>query len=212
MQFDFSKIKKILIPILIIWIFLNMAFGFGDDTKDFPNAIHGKPVRFENASLMPNTGIQQVVADSERVYILYSSEVGVLQVYDLTGNYLHSLRLYKHMNGAFSMAVYDDKLYVRDYHADCYVFQDGEFVAFLRDEAADAILDIVPYEQFEKNSEGYTIKKGSVWHTAEQGAQCIVSRPAKSGIYQNHLNILLEFGVIAVFSIAAYVYKTKKKA
>ena len=57
MQFDFSKIKKILIPILMIWIFLDMAFGFGDDTKDFPNAIHGKPVRFENASLMPNTGI-----------------------------------------------------------------------------------------------------------------------------------------------------------
>lgn len=212
MQFDFSKIKKILIPILVIWTFLNMAFGFGDDTKDFPDAIHGKPVRFENASLMPNTGIQQVVADAERVYILYSSEVGVVQVYDLMGNYLYSLRLYKHMNGAFSMAISENKLYVRDCHADCYVFQDGEFVEFLRDEAADAIFDIVPYEQFQKNSEGYTIKNGSVWRAAEQEEQCIISRPAKSGIYQNHLNVLLQLGVIAVFSIAAYVYKTKKKA
>ena len=202
--------KKVVIIILIIVVALSLIFRPNDDTKGLPDAIWGKPVQFEDKSVMPNSGIEQVVSDGQRVYVLYTSRNGVVQVYDYSGIYLYSLRLYAHMNGAFKMAVKDTVLYIEDYHADIYVFKDGEFIDFLRDDAADAIKEKIPYSTFEKNTKGYEIRSGSVWRVDGETQTCIVNRPVKTGIYQNNMDKLILIFGFAAFALIYWYFQRKR--
>ena len=203
-------IKTVILIILVVGIALSLIFRPDDDTKGFPDAIWGKPVVFEDDSVMPHSGIEQVVSDGQRVYVLYDSEKGVVQVYDCGGTYLHSMRLYKHMNGAFSMPAEGDMLYIKDYHGDIYAFKNGEFSEFLRNEAADAIKEEIPHSIFEQNTQGYEVRSGSVWRIDGDTQTCIISRPAQTGIYQNNMNNLLPiFACIALALV--YWYFQKKR-
>lgn len=211
MSKKWSIIKNVVIVILVIGVALSMIFKPDDDTKGFPDAIWGKPVLFEDDSVMPNSGIEQVVSDGQRVYVLYTSRNGVVQVYDYDGNYLHSMRLYAHMNGAFKMAVKDNLLYIQDFHGDMYVFKDGEFTEFLRNDAADAIKEEIPYSTFEKNTEGYEIRKGSVWRIEGDTRTCIVNRPAQTGIYQNNMNNLITILLFMAFALVYWYFQKKRR-
>ena len=205
-----ANVKTVILIILIFYVAFGMLFNPNDDTKGMPDAIWGQPVKFEDDSAMTNSGIEQVVADAQRVYVLYTSSKGVVQVYDYDGNYLHSIRLYTHLNGAFEMAVNDNVLYIEDYHADIYVFEDGEFVEFLKDDTADAIREAIPYSKFQNNTEGYEIRKGSVWHVDGQTHTCIVNRPARTAIYQNNFDKLIMVVVVAVFALCFWYFQKKK--
>ena len=130
-------INKVVVIVLIIGVAFLLIFRPNDDTKELPDAIWGRPVQFEDDSVMPNSGIEQVVSDGQRVYVLFTSRNGVVQVYDYGGTYLYSVRLYAHSNGAFAMAVEGNTLYIQDYHGDIYVFKNGEFTEFLKDDAAE---------------------------------------------------------------------------
>ena len=206
-----SVLKNVVVIILIIGVAFSLIFRPNDDTKGLPDAIWGKPVLFEDDSVMPNSGIEQVVSDGQRVYVLYTSRNGVVQVYDYNGIYLYSMRLYAHLNGAFAMAVDGNMLYIEDYHGDIYVFKDGEFAEFLRSDAADAIREEIPYSTFEKNTEGYEIRKGSVWRIEGDTQTCIVNRPAQTGIFQNNMDNLITIFVFIVFALV-YWYVQKKRA
>ena len=206
-----SVIKNIVVVILMIGVVLSMMFKLDDDMKGLPDAVWGKPVVFEDDSVMPNSGVEQVVSDGERVYVLYTSRNGVVQVYDYNGTYLYSMRLYAHMNGAFKLAVKDNLLYIQDYHGDMYVFKDGEFTEFLRNDAADAIKEEIPYSSFEKNTEGYEIRKGSVWRIEGDTQTCIVNRPTQTGIYQNNMNNLITILLFMVFALVYWYFQKKRR-
>lgn len=211
MSKKWSITKNVVVIILMIGVVLLMIFRPDDDTKGFPDAIWGTPVLFEDDSVMPDSGIEQVVSDGERVYVLYESKTGVVQVYDYTGKYLQSMRLYAHMNGAFKMAVKDNLLYIKDYHGDIYVFKDGEFTEFLRDDAADAIMEEISYSTFEKNTEGYEIRKGSVWRIEGDTQTCIVNRPVQTGIYQNNMDKLITILMFMAFSLVCWYFQKKRR-
>ena len=202
-------INKVVVIVRIIGVAFLLIFRQNDDTKELPDAIWGRPVQFEDDSVMPNSGIEQVVTDGQWVYVLYTSRTGVVQVYDYGGTYLYSMRLYAHSNGAFKMATKDQVLYIEDYHADIYVFKNGEFTEFLKDDAADAIRAEIPYSTFEKNSEGYEIKNGSVWRVDGQMQTCIVNRPAQTGIYQNNMDRLILFFGLAAFALVYWYFRKK---
>ena len=204
-------IKRIIIVILTIGIAFGMIYKPRDDGKELPDAIWGLPVQFEDDSVMPNSSIEQVVSDGKLVYVLYTSRTGVVQIYDYDGAYLYSMRLYAHSNGAFKMAIEGNILYIEDYHADIYVFKNGEFMKFLKDDAADAIRKKIPYSAFEKNTEGYAIKNGSVWRTEGEHDVCIVNRPAQVGIYQNNIDKLVTVFLFVAFALV-YWYFQKKRA
>jgi hypothetical protein len=114
------------------------------------------------------------------------------------------------MNGAFKMAVKDTVLYIEDYHADIYVFKDGEFIDFLRDDAADAIKEKIPYSTFEKNTKGYEIRSGSVWRIDGETQTCIVNRPVKTGIYQNNMDKLILICGFAAFALVYWYFQRKR--
>lgn len=207
-----SNGKKMLILMIVLVIVLNVVFKPQDDTKDFPDAVWGTPITFVNNTIMPHSDIEQIVADDARVYVLYGSENGVVQVFDLEGTYLYSWRLYTHLNGGFHMAVKGDSLYIQDYHADIYVFRNGEFVEFLSDEKTDTIMAAIPFSKFEENTEGYVVKNGSVWYVSGDVNRCVIERPWITGIYQNNFNVALRVLIIAAAGITYYVYaKLRKK-
>lgn len=204
-------IKIWVIIILIIGVALSLIFRWNDDTKDLPDAIWGTPVQFKDNSVMANSNIEQVVSDGKYVYVLYTSRTGVVQIYDYDGEYLYSMRLYAHSNGAFKMAIADDTLYIEDYHADIYVFKNGDFLQFLRNDAADAIRHQISYSAFEKNTEGYEIINGSVWRIKGESRTCIVNRPAQVGVYQNNIDKLITVFLLAAFALV-YQYFQKKRS
>lgn len=205
MQRDVFSIRKILFPFLLVTILVGMFIRTQNDAQGIPEAIWGTPVRFENNTPMPYSGIEQVVADSEHLYILYSSNRGVIQVYNLDGVYLYSWRLYKHTNGAFHMAVQNDVLYIRDYKTDIYVFSNGEFIEFLHGEAASTVKKSIPFSQFEENTTGYVVKNGSVWYITNGISRCVVSRPLISSIFQNNLHIVLFILILSSFGFMRYL-------
>ena len=138
------SLKKILILIILLLCVLNIIMKPQNDTKDFPDAVWGTPITFVNNTIMPHSDIEQIVADDARVYVLYGSENGVVQVFDLEGTYLYSWRLYTHLNGGFRMVAINNVLHIQDYHGDIYAFRDGEFVAFLTGEEAESVKNGIP--------------------------------------------------------------------
>ena len=209
MSCNLLVLKKAVIIILAIVVACGLLFRPRDDTKGLPDAIWGKPVQFTDDSVMPYSSIEQVVSDSQHVYVLYTSSKGVVQVFDSDGNYLYSFRLFAHENGAFMMAVVDSVLYIRDYNADIYIFKGGEFVEFLTNDAADTIREKIPHNIFEKNTTGYEIKKGSVWYVDEETQKCIVNRPASTGLYQNSIDKLIMVIVLGAIAVICYIRKNR---
>ena len=209
MSRELSVLKNVVVIILIIGIACGLLFRPTDDTKGFPDAIWGQPVQFENDSVMLYSSIEQVVSDGKRVYVLYTSRKGIIQVFDPNGNYLYSWRIFPHINGAFKMAVSDNVLYVRDYHADIYVFKEGIFVEFLTDNAADAISKEVQYSTFEENTAGYEIKNGAVWYVDGETKKCIVNRPVATEMYQNNIDKFIMVILFSAISMMCYFRKNK---
>ena len=202
----FNGIRKVILPILLAFVVICAILN---PLNDLPDASQGKPERFKNDTAMLRAGIEQVVADAEHIYVLYNSAYGVVEVYDLSGNYLYSLRLYKHLNGAFHMAVKDDTQYIQDCRNNIYVFRDGEFIEYLENDEASSVEAVIPYSQFEANTAGYVIKKGSVWYQDGESMKCIVSRPVSSAVFQNNLDKL--FGILLIATVACWVYVRKRK-
>ena len=90
------------------------------------------------------------------------------------------------------------------------VFKDGEFIDFLRDDAADAIREEIPYSTFEKNTKGYEIRSGSVWRIDGETQTCIVNRPARTGIYQNNMDKLITIFGFAAFALVYWYFQRKR--
>lgn len=210
MQRNIFSIRKMVIPFFLVLIVIGSMIGKQYATQNVPAAIWGTPVRFEQDTAMPYSGIEQVVADSEYLYILYSSNLGVVQVYNLNGDYQYSWKLYKHMNGSFFMAVQNDVLYIRDYHADIYVFSHGEFVSFLHDEEANAVKNAIPFSQFEENTPGYYIRNGSVWHSNNGIRQCVIERPLISVLFQNNFYFVLVVIIISGIGFVRFLKSRRK--
>lgn len=211
MQRNILSVRKMAVLFFLVLIVIGSMIGKQYDTQNVPAAIWGTPVRFEQETVMPYSGIEQVVADSEHLYILYSSNLGVVQVYNLQGDYQYSWKLYKHMNGSFFMAVQNDVLYIRDYHADIYVFSHGEFVAFLHDEEANTVKNAIPFSKFEENTPGYYIRNGSVWHSNNGISQCVIARPLISVLFQNNFYFVLIVIIMSGMCFVRFLKNRRKR-
>lgn len=120
--------------------------------------------------------IQQVVEDGSRIYVLFASSKRIIQVYDLDGQYQSTLFFYSHYdNGAFQVTTEANTLYVADECENVYVFRDGLFEQFYKeDEAVEHLIDID--FDWRYSSESYMIRNGSVWKKTPNGDVCVVER------------------------------------
>lgn len=152
------------------------------------------------------TGISQIVADEDRIYVLFGT-YSVVQAYTAEGEYLYSVSVYNHSNGGTQIAAKDGCLYIRDKRHNLYILSDGKLIEYLEDREADSAGKNL---KFGASDSGYTMKKGSVWRIADD--TCVLQRPDWLVIYQGSLNWLVKaFLMITVGFLLNFPIPKKKQ-
>jgi hypothetical protein len=131
-----------------------------------PQRRYFEPVSSKEFGTRRFTGISQIVEAGENLYILPNDHNGFIQVYDLNGNYRHSLFFTESMNGAFTMAYENGMFYVQDQTGNVYVFQEGEFKEYVkREKAQERFADIAFVWQ--SSTPGYELLGSDLWRVSE---------------------------------------------
>lgn len=163
-----------LIP-LVLFLCIMAWYPRMNPLKDAPQGGYGHPaISDDYPDLDQNQKINQVLDDGSRIYTLSWYGKRLVQVYDMDGNYEKTL-FFQSMsnNGQFVIATEEDTLYVQDEKRNVYVFHDGEFVEFLKEDEARKELKHINFNDSHSKS-GYIVKNHSVWRVAESGNICII--------------------------------------
>ena len=172
---------------------------------DLRAKVIGKPICVKRQTAILNTGIDQILTDSQHIYVVHGG-YGVVQVYDLQGEYQKSIAVYSHRNGRVRIAVDSGHLYICDKKYNVYIFTDGEFDSYFDSANAEPFLSNL---SFDENSDAYSLKSGSIWHTDGSGSACIIiARPAWLSLYQNGLGDLIVLSFILILAGVLY-YRTR---
>lgn len=164
----FTYAKYVIIALLIIVCGVKAISSRGR----YPDRLYGKPVvstEYQNIDI----SIEQIAEDDYCLYVMYHHSSGIIQVYDLDGNYQCTWFFYCHGNGGFSMTQENNTLYVQDMRRNVYVFNNGAFQQFLTSEEANAILKDVDFSA-PPASDHYQLRNGSVWRTSNGAEKCVV--------------------------------------
>lgn len=180
-----KKPKTVLYGMLIAALALTVCIYLNSPPKTFPEVFFGRPaVSMEYSQL--DIKVEQVVACDGYLYTQLGNSSGVVQVYDLSGNYQHTLFFFTHMKGFFSLAAEEKNVYVQDMQGNVYVLCEGEFDRLLlKFEAQDRLGDL----DFAScaSSEDYEIRENAIWRVTESGEQCIVEAPETSTLSSGRL-------------------------
>ena len=165
----------------------------------------GVPILVKRKNDLLCTGISQIEADEEQIYILFGT-YGVVQVYTTEGQYLYSVSVYNHNNGRTEIMAKNGSLYIRDKHHNIYIISDGEFLEFIANDDADSI---GKSRKFGVSDPNYTLKGSSVWRASDD--TCVLKRPDWLVIYQGNINWLIKFLLMITVGIILYFPVPKKK-
>jgi len=181
----------------LICMFIASKVGTLYDTSpETMPRVEGIPNISYTYSALEKCSIDQIVETHSELFVLYGEHKGNVQVFDKNGNYKYSVYLKKHLNGAFRIAANGSTLYVQDDDNNVYVFSDGMFSGFYRNDTAASIFEPV---KFNENSANYIVRYGSVWRVDGDERICIIRRPQIAMLYQNDLAFYLSlFFVVAV--------------
>ena len=146
-----------------------------------------------------------VVEAGEYLYVLLSPAQGIVQVYDLSGTYRQTLFFDCHNNGCFSLAASGETAYVRDKVGNVYVLNNGEFDRFLKKSDLSELPKGLDFHAT-SSSEGYEIRKNTVWRITVEGEECIIPAPTVS-IRTIIRNVWL--GCITLIGIVLSVWRIK---
>lgn len=203
-QYRFSG-KKIIILFLLLFLVSNVTSHLSSNPQDSPARILGIPTITNTYTPLERCSIDQIVEDDSYIYILFGEHDGNVQVFDLNGNYQYSVYFYTHLNGAFSLAVRENVLYVRDEQKNLYIFCNGSFDSFISKEDAKKLLELL---DFNDNSSNYTVRLGSVWRTNGNEDICIIKRPLISTLYQGDLMFFATLFIVLLFGLFYVFHKT----
>lgn len=133
----------------------------------------GEPVRFASKPVFSTEfgerkpyAVDQIIEVGEFLYVLPDDTDGFVQVYDLKGNYQHTLFFLEEPNGAFRMAAEGDAFYFRNQSNDVFVFRNGEFMEYVPRKIARERFANIDFER-QDSSPGYVIRGTDLWHVSE---------------------------------------------
>lgn len=165
----------------------------------------GTPTIVTRKNELLTTGISQVVADEDQIYVLFGT-YGVVQAYTPEGDYLYSVSVYNHRNGRTEIMAKDGCLYIRDKHHNVYIFSEGKFLEFIDSNDTN---DIHQSRKFGVSDSNYTLKGSSIWRVSDD--TCVLKRPGWLVIYQGNLNWLVKFFLMITVGFILYFPNSKKK-
>lgn len=199
-----EKAKKFALIIVLGIVFMLAGEWNSAGERQIPSASLGKPVAYIYESEWPQLSIDQIACDGKRLYILFDRGRGIVQVYDLDGNYLNSISFYCARNGAFKIAAVSETFYVQDKRGNLYLFRDGEFVDFVENQDNKELRRSI---DFEINAPDYEVRWESVWRITETEAMCILKRPLTAFLNQRNQFFI---GIGMIILAALFYIKTKK--
>lgn len=118
--------------------------------------------------------VDQIIEAGEYLYVLPDDTAGFVQVYDLKGNYQHSLFFLKEPNGVFRMAAEGDTFYFRNQSSDVFVFRDGEFLEYVPWKPARERFAQMDFEKH-SSSPGYVIRGTDLWRVSADGEELVMA-------------------------------------
>lgn len=158
----------------------------------------GEPLILKRNSDFLCTGISQIVADENHIYILYG-QYSVVQVYSLEGKYEYTISVYNHMNGRTQITTLNGCLYLCDKINNIYIFKDGALDEFIDRSNSSQIRE---HLSFWENSKEYVIHNGSVWYAPNARlAKRVIQRPLWLLVYQNNILFLCLFLSVCIVGL-----------
>lgn len=140
-----------------------------------------EPVRFasrpvystEFGDKKPYT-IDQIMEAGEFLYVLPDDTDGFVQVYDLMGNYQHSLFFLEESKGVFTMAAEGDTFYVENKSGDVFVFRNGEFLEYVQRKQVKERFSHIELV-WQESTPGYVIRGTDLWRVSEDGEELVMA-------------------------------------
>lgn len=194
-----KKQKSIAIAAILFAGLLVFAFDAVTSDYEYPIAtICGVPTISTVEFVPTKLSVDQILADDSNLYILFGEHKGIIQVFDTNGTYQYTASFYDHMNGAFSMAVYEGALYVRDSVHNIYILRNGVLIDFINREEVPEWIDML---DFTASAENYQVRFGSVWYIANGAQHCVIQRPIYAALYQNDRIFLLSIIFVLMIGV-----------
>ena len=195
MLYNFSQFlqsKKIVIVSIVVVLaalIILVSYSNPNSIGALPEAYYGKPAISTDHPII-NKRIEQVLDDGQRMYILYDTNDGIVQVCDTNGAYQYTLVFYSNLNGAFTIATENQTLYVQDMRENVYIFESGEFEKFLEREEAKTQLKHIRFDP-SNVSDKYEVRSGSIWKVSDAEEMCVVEGPSFTNRTINTMATLL---------------------
>ena len=91
----FKKAETYVVSVLLVTLLFVGYLHYSSPRSAYPEAYYGKPVVSQEYPQI-NLSIEQVVEVGQYLYVLHHHSNGIVQVYDLSGTYQHTLFFYCH--------------------------------------------------------------------------------------------------------------------
>lgn len=183
--------------VVIVCIVLLTMYYDAQKVSDI-EPVYGEPKIYVEKLNFNRMRIDQICHDEQHFYLLDESK-GRVRVFNTNGDYEYTIALFDYLNGVFRLAIARERLYICDPHQEVYAFQNGEFAQFFNKENAVKLLQTL---DFEKNSEKYLVRNGSVWEISNGEEKCVLDRPLYAARY-------VECIVFAVLIILCVIMRFK---
>lgn len=192
----FKKTGTYAVSVLLVALLLVGSLNYSSPHSAYPEAYYSKPVVSKEYPQI-NLSIEQVVEVGQYLYVLHHHSNGIVQVYDLSGTYQHTLFFYCHEKGGFYLAADDQFVYVQDMRNNVYVLTDGAFISFLERAEAEQQLQDIDFRSG-ASSAGYEIRSNGVWRITESSEQCIIEAVVTNRYHADILLVLICVGFALV--------------
>ena len=152
--------------------------------------------------------LTEIAVSDDILYVLYDDK-GIMECYDLDGNYLCSYGFPVIRNGKAAMQVIDNVLYVRSREGNVYSFSETQFLRFysyMNDRAeSNDIFEKATDDNLSSAGVKYEIRGASVWREMPEAiSEKVISRPEwmvimrESNIMYTHIICVLVMAVLWV--------------
>lgn len=140
-----------------------------------------EPIRFTDRPVFSTEfedrkpyAFDQIIEAGEYLYVLPVNNNGFIQVYDLMGNYRHSLFFLEESKGVFTMAAEGDTFYVENQSGDVFVFRNGEFLEYVQRKQAKERFEHIEFV-WQGSTPGYVIRGTDLWRVSADGEELVMA-------------------------------------
>lgn len=186
---DNFKRRMILTVTVILLVIAGYCYFYKPDTSQ-------RTAEISYREQQPAATVSDFAVSSKQIYIYYD-KFGLVEAYDLFGEYICSITVYCPRNGKGEIGLDGDVLYIKDRAGNIYCFEDNEQIGFYKNDAIQ-----ISDEIYSAGRTGYTLASGQLIADAQNAVILDLADSSFYGVYTNcAIIIVVVFAVVIGFSI-----------